>query len=640
MSSWTSHIIRRAPLMVELGLLLWMLVSSSTVSPFFFSASLFLVFAGAALDLAGRIDASRSTRIFGKIGAAAIGLTLVNFALHPITHATVTRCLELLALIVGVAVLNADDGSSRTARLARFLSLAILLVLFGLAQRLYLFELLRLDALKIRPDILDGERGLFFKSPRARSTFGQANAFAGFLILVLPFALMAVATKGRRRFAGAVLLALLVAGLLASGSKGGSAVALVVAALALRRAPGDYERLRRAVSGLFFVLTAAMVAVVAADLSGVDLPRPFARVAATLELRFDYWRAAWALFREHPLTGVGLGEFGDFAVEHFTKASTGSRRAHSFLFTALAEGGIVGFGLVLLLIAAFLRLRRTRNATLHSNDESPGAVAAPSWGGYGPLAALLVIAPYLAGPSDIDLYFWPFDNARVFDIAGATISLLITAAAYRFIARPIAEFLRDDRAALMSAITIGLFGIAAHALIDFDFEVVGCLGAAAVVAALWPIARCPARANGRIEKFVAGAAAVVFFCVGLSWSLRTLYAHEFRAFFFEERMIRGTLLTAARSPEVLADWENEARRFAPDLDIAASLVDRAVLSADRDAIARAEAVLLDLDPRLLRRAPLDRRKAALDFIASRRSDDPRVWRSTIEAAVTRFEIGR
>lgn len=626
--------------MVELGFLLRMLVSSSTVSPFFLSASFFLVFAGAALDIAGRIDVSRSTRILGKIGGAAIGLTLANFALHPMTHATVTRCLELLSLIVGIAVLRTDDGPSRTARLARFLSLAILLVLFGLAQRFYLFELLRLDALKIRPDILDGERGLFFKSPRARSTFGQANAFAGFLILVAPFALIAVATKGRTRIAAAALLTFIVAGLSASGSKGGTAVALVVAALALRRAPGDYERLRRAVSRLLLVLAAAMVAVVAVDLSGVDLPRPFAGVAATLELRFDYWRAAWALFREHPFAGVGLGEFGDFAGEHFTKASTGSRRAHSFFFTALAEGGIIGFALVLTLLAAFLRLRRTRNDALVSDDEGPGAVAAPSWRGYGPLAALLVIAPYLAGPSDIDLYFWPFENARVFDIAGAAISLLITASAYRFIARPIAEFLRDDRAAFVSAISIGLLGIAVHALIDFDFEVVGCLGAVAVVAALWPIVRRPAEATGKVEKFVAGTAAVVFFCVGLSWSLRTLYAHEFRAFFFEERMIRGTLLTASRSPEVLADWESEARRFAPDLDIAAALVDRAVLSADRDAIARAEAVLSDLDPRLLRRAPLDRRKAALDFIANRRSDDPRVWRSTIEAAVTRFEIGR
>jgi O-antigen ligase len=638
MSSWTSKIIRRAPLMVELGFLLWMLVSSSTVSPFFFSASLFLVFAGAALDLAGRIDLSRSTRIFGKIGAAAVGLTLLNFFLHPITHATASRCLELLAFVVGVAVLRADEGPSRTGRLSRFLSLAILLVLFGLAQRLYLFELLRLDALKIRPDILDGERGLFFKSPRARSTFGQANAFAGFLILVVPFAVIAVAAKGRRRFAGAVLLALLFAGLLASGSKGGTAVALVVGAFALRSAPGDSGRFRRAAFRLLLASAAAMSAVVAADLMGADLPRPLSDVAATLELRFDYWRAAWALFREHPFRGVGLGEFGDFATGYFGKSSSGSRRAHSFIFTALAEGGVVGLGLLATFAAALFRLRRRPDDAVPA-DKSHGP--APSmWRDYRPLAALLVIAPYLAGPSDIDLYFWPFANARVFDIAGAAIALSITACADRFIARPIAEFFRDDRTAGMSAIAIGLAGISAHALIDFDFEIVGCLGAAAVVAALWPIASGPERKCGRFEALVAGATAVVLFSVGLSWSLRMLYAHEFRAFFFEERMIRGTLLSAARSPEVLADWESEARRFAPDLEIAASLVDRAVLSADRDAIARAEAVLADLDPRLLRRAPLDRRKAALDFIANRSSDDPRVWRSTIEAAVTRFEIGR
>jgi hypothetical protein len=79
--------------------------------------------------------------------------------------------------------------------------------------------------------------------------------------------------------------------------------------------------------------------------------------------RYDYWRIAWNQFGDHPLDGVGAGNFDrTYFLERRTKEDV--RQAHSIEFGTLGELGLVG-GVLLgaFLIAVFLGAwRRSREA--------------------------------------------------------------------------------------------------------------------------------------------------------------------------------------------------------------------------------------------------------------------------------------
>ncbi len=83
--------------------------------------------------------------------------------------------------------------------------------------------------------------------------------------------------------------------------------------------------------------------------------------------RFEMWLAAWQIFRDHPLTGVGWGHFQeearklvDAGIRNPSAADWG--HPHNQFMAALANGGIVAFGALLLLfsIPAALFLKGVR----------------------------------------------------------------------------------------------------------------------------------------------------------------------------------------------------------------------------------------------------------------------------------------
>ena len=68
---------------------------------------------------------------------------------------------------------------------------------------------------------------------------------------------------------------------------------------------------------------------------------------SSLNNRFDYWRAAWGMFRSHPITGVGLDRFGEYygqyAPQFQVAQGQASDNAHNVLMQLLATGGLVVF---------------------------------------------------------------------------------------------------------------------------------------------------------------------------------------------------------------------------------------------------------------------------------------------------------
>ena len=92
------------------------------------------------------------------------------------------------------------------------------------------------------------------------------------------------------------------------------------------------------------------------------------------EQRFEIWKVAAAISRDHPITGIGLGAYSYMHwryvqrnLEGFKRTAQGKRDAHSSYLTALAETGIIGFafwiGIFLTTMRTVLRARRTIKQT-------------------------------------------------------------------------------------------------------------------------------------------------------------------------------------------------------------------------------------------------------------------------------------
>ena len=100
----------------------------------------------------------------------------------------------------------------------------------------------------------------------------------------------------------------------------------------------------------------------------------------SITFRGDYWRAAWRMFKDNPINGVGLGNYGDYFNRYRDAAqvarrgpSVGSDVAHSMPLDFLAMGGVVlgAAYIFLIVLSVVLVLRRIRTT---SGDEKRVAV--------------------------------------------------------------------------------------------------------------------------------------------------------------------------------------------------------------------------------------------------------------------------
>jgi len=77
------------------------------------------------------------------------------------------------------------------------------------------------------------------------------------------------------------------------------------------------------------------------------------RLAATSNSRSTFWREAGKVFEDRPAAGTGAGTFG-IARLRYRKSDQVSRHAHGFIPQTLADLGLVGLGVTLVLLAAWL----------------------------------------------------------------------------------------------------------------------------------------------------------------------------------------------------------------------------------------------------------------------------------------------
>jgi tetratricopeptide (TPR) repeat protein len=208
-------------------------------------------------------------------------------------------------------------------------------------------------------------------SPEAAGPFLLPALLACACAMVAPLALLAT-WRLRRRPAGAALAVVaLVLGLgfLQTQSKGG-----VIAALA---ALGGFGLLHprlapwraRAIGGLCALGGALLVVGLVSwarnpDAEGVGL---------SLAVRLEYWSAALAMTRDHPLLGVGLNGFRELYGTYKLARAEEALHAHNAAVQVLAELGVTGLLAALGLAAAWARAGLRSVAVPAAVEDGPEA---------------------------------------------------------------------------------------------------------------------------------------------------------------------------------------------------------------------------------------------------------------------------
>jgi O-antigen ligase len=204
-----------------------------------------------------------------------------------------------------------------------------------------------------------------YTAPLAVFTFGWARS--------LP---QGTANRRAARLALGVLAALLLVVALLTFSRGGFIAlgAAGAALLALRVAPHLLAQRRLWLIGLIGAGTAAAVLAVI-----VLISRNPDRLYGDA-LRGDLWRSAVSIIRDHPLLGVGVGQFGRAFREYRDPAYVDDRlsSAHNLYLNTTAETGLLGAVVGLGLIAAIVlrwwgRWRKAENDTERLRLEAAGA---------------------------------------------------------------------------------------------------------------------------------------------------------------------------------------------------------------------------------------------------------------------------
>jgi O-antigen ligase/tetratricopeptide (TPR) repeat protein len=176
-----------------------------------------------------------------------------------------------------------------------------------------------------------------------------------------------------------------------TGSKGAYVALAAAVPLALVAAPPVDGRAARA---LRWAAGAALAAMLAAALLWWQVPKLPGRsgLAASIDVRLDYWRPAAEMARSRPLFGVGPGKFGAVYLQLKGPMAEETKSAHSAYMETAAEQGLAGLAL-LLAFWGWCAWRLARRAPLPAGPEGGLTEgAAEEAGGRAELRKRLVIA--------------------------------------------------------------------------------------------------------------------------------------------------------------------------------------------------------------------------------------------------------
>jgi O-antigen ligase len=199
------------------------------------------------------------------------------------------------------------------------------------------------------------------EATRLGASFQNPNYLAAGLLTsaILGAGLAAVTRRASWRLALCGAVVLIGAAILTTGSRGGIVAALVAGLAALIVMRGSRLRLGMIIAGL---AVGGMLWVTAASDSSVERLREFDTGGSG---RIDLWSVAWRMSTDHPVIGVGFGNYPVEAPDYISRPGQLERvefivetpkEVHNAYLGLVAETGVIGLALFLIIIAGLVRI--------------------------------------------------------------------------------------------------------------------------------------------------------------------------------------------------------------------------------------------------------------------------------------------
>ena len=180
---------------------------------------------------------------------------------------------------------------------------------------------------------------------RAPGFFGNPMTFGGYLCVYMPLILVCFLDKSvlvKHKAVAGVLFLLGFAALIINGTRG-AWVGLAPVFIILMGYYGLQNKKLLAICFVFLVVAGGLLST--SKNFTYKLNTTIKRTDASTRERYAIWEGAFNMFKDHPLLGVGLGQYKDsYQKKYILKKATNKKltHAHNNLMQMLAENGIVG----------------------------------------------------------------------------------------------------------------------------------------------------------------------------------------------------------------------------------------------------------------------------------------------------------
>jgi putative inorganic carbon (HCO3(-)) transporter len=289
------------------------------------------------------VKSPENLALLGLFGAAAASvLTAYWKAIAFETTLDLGRMVVVFILIANIV--------NTPKRLAGFMTTYVLLNAFISAEQLFHYG-----------TTSAGPGGLL-RVGGAGSFFGEDGDFALAINVALPFIYYLAWSNIKpalRVLCGAAAL-MLVCSIIATGSRGGTVGLCSVLLVVILR---SRKRFATALVIVGVLATAWVFAPPAYRTRVVSIAAPIEQ-DLTAQTRLVSWKAAREMFTDHPVLGVGAGNFLTAFVGHYGGGYGWSTNAHNVFYQTLAELGLCGFVPFIALIACALIRGARLNARL------------------------------------------------------------------------------------------------------------------------------------------------------------------------------------------------------------------------------------------------------------------------------------
>ena len=237
---------------------------------------------------------------------------------------------------------------------------------------------------------------------RASGPIGEANDFAFLLATVIPLAVYLARFDGARRGLWGACVVMLVATVLATLSRGAfvGLLALVLWAVGTGRL-----RVGGLLAGAIVVGGIAALALTFwGPLISERLTEKGVIANQNVASRKALWGGAVRMAADHPLLGVGTGQYGVRSAEYVHNEPLGIRRpvAHNSYLEVLAEDGVIAFGALLAFLAGSWHLLTLARRYAWACEDAEGARLATAT--QASLVVALVAANFLSVQITVPLW--------------------------------------------------------------------------------------------------------------------------------------------------------------------------------------------------------------------------------------------